>query len=175
MMKLVYGAIGFAALVGLMSRGDDVQTEQLAPTPTQMITAPQASVAKQQAPVGNGYAQTTLPRAPDGHFYAELRVNGTPVKFLVDTGASMVALTREDAQRIGLQFADGDFTGTAQTASGSVGLKPVMLDRVALGPLEANGVEAAIVQQGLGQSLLGQSWLKRIGKVTIEGDQMVLR
>jgi aspartyl protease family protein len=175
MAKIIYGALGFAVLVGLMSRGDDVSTEQVSPSPPQSVTASRSQGAAPQAPVGNGYAQTTLPRAPDGHFYAEMRVNGTPVKFLVDTGASMVALTREDAQRIGLQFSDGDFTGTAETASGSVGLKPVMLDRVTLGPLEANGVEAAIVQQGLRQSLLGQSWLKRIGKVTIEGDQMVLR
>ncbi len=175
MMKLIYGALGFAVLVGFLSRGDNVKTEQLSSSPPQLASASRTQAAAPPAPVGNGYAQTTLPRAPDGHFYAELRVNGTPVKFLVDTGASMVVLTREDAQRIGLRFSDGDFTGTAQTASGSVGLKPVTLDRVSLGPLEANEVDAAIVQQGLGQSLLGQSWLKRIGKVTIEGDQMVLR
>ena len=174
MVKFVYFTIGFAALVGILSRGGDdsrVQSEPLLATSSQ-APAPASSAA---APVGNGYAQTTLPRAPDGHFYAELRVNGTPVRFLVDTGASMVALTREDAQRIGIPISEADFTGTAQTASGSVGLKPVVLDRVSLGALEATDVDAAIVQQGLGQSLLGQSWLKRIGKVTIEGDQMVLR
>jgi aspartyl protease family protein len=97
------------------------------------------------------------------------------VHFMVDTGASMVALTRDDAQRIGLQFSDGDFTGAAQTAGGQVKLKPVTLDRVTLGALEANQVEAAIVGEGLGQSLLGQSWLRQVGKVTIEGDRMVLR
>ena len=172
MVKFIYGTIGFAALVGLVSRGgDDTKVDPVAVAPVSAVPSP----APPSAPVGNGYAQTVLPRAADGHFYAELRVNGTPVKFLVDTGASMVALTRADAQRVGLSFSDGDFTGVAQTASGSVGLKPVVLDRVTLGPLEATGVDAAIVQHGLGQSLLGQSWLKRIGKVTIEGDQMVLR
>ncbi len=174
MVKFVYITIGFAALVGLLSRGGDdnrVQSEPMLVSSSQ-VPAPASSVA---APVGNGYAQTTLPRAPDGHFYAELRVNGTPVRFLVDTGASMIALTREDAQRIGIPISEADFTGTAQTASGSVGLKPIVLDRVSLGSLEATDVDAAIVQQGLGQSLLGQSWLKRIGKVTIEGDQMVLK
>ncbi len=175
MVKFIYGMIGVAALVGVLSRGGNETVVQQLPSAPIVIAQQSTVSAPPPAPVGNGYAQTTLPRAADGHFYAELRVNGTPVKFLVDTGASMVALTREDAQRIGIPISEADFTGTAQTASGSVGLKPVVLDRVSLGPLEANAVDAAVVQQGLGQSLLGQSWLKRVGKVTIEGDQMVLR
>jgi aspartyl protease family protein len=169
MVRFVIGTVALATLVGVMSRSE---------TSTAKLEGPPALAAASVAPppsVGNGFAETSLDRAPDGHFYADVMVNGTSIHFMIDTGASMVALTRDDAQRIGLQFSDGDFTGAAQTAGGQVKLKPVTLDRVTLGALEANQVEAAIVGDGLGQSLLGQSWLRQVGKVTIEGDRMVLR
>jgi aspartyl protease family protein len=104
-----------------------------------------------------------------------MRVNGTPITFMVDTGASVIALSREDAARLGISTLESDFTDVARTASGEVGLKSVTLDRVALGSLEASQVEAAVVQQGLDISLLGQSWLKRVGTVKIEGDKMIFR
>jgi aspartyl protease family protein len=171
MMRFVIGTVAFAALVGMLSKSETTDGKLNPPVAATVESAPAAPPTT----VGNGFAETSLDRAPDGHFYADLMVNGTPVHFMVDTGASMVALTKEDAQRIGLQFSDGDFTGAAQTAGGQVKLKPVTLDRVTLGALEANQVEAAIVGEGLGQSLLGQSWLRQVGKVTIEGDRMVLR
>ncbi len=170
-MRFVIGTVALATLVGLLSRSEN-STAKLEGPPA-LTAAPVAPSPSRS--VGNGFAETGLDRAPDGHFYADVMVNGTSVHFMVDTGASMVALTKGDAQRIGLQFSDGDFTGAAQTAGGQVALKPVTLDRVTLGALEANQVEAAIVSEGLSQSLLGQSWLRQVGKVTIEGDRMVLR
>ncbi len=175
MFKFVYGTLIFATLVAVMSRlGEDKVT-------THNITSPPVVAAAATAPkveakrVGNGYAETTLERSPDGHFYAEMRVNGTPVTFMVDTGASVIALSRADAARLGISTLESDFTDVARTASGEVGLKPIMLDRVALGSLEASQVEAAVVQQGLDISLLGQSWLRRVGTVKIEGDRMIFR
>jgi aspartyl protease family protein len=170
MIRFVIATIAVALTVGLIARPN-------APAPSTPVAAPPSAPEQAAAPqkLGNGYAATELTRADDGHFYADLMVNGTPVHFLVDTGATSIALTREDAQKIGLQFSEGEFTARAQTASGTVGLKPVLLDRVTLGPLEATQVEAAIVEEGLGQSLLGQSWLKQVGTVTIENDKMMLR
>ncbi len=174
MLKFVYGTIIVATLVGVMSRLGDDEPRTHSITSAPVVAA--ATVAKPGAkPMGNGYAETTLERSPDGHFYAEMRVNGTPITFMVDTGASVIALSREDAARLGISAVESDFTAVAQTASGTVGLKPVTLDRVALGSLEANQVEAAVVQQGLTTSLLGQSWLKRVGTVRIEGDRMMFR
>lgn len=143
-----------------------------------LVAAPVVAQAKSKpvrADAGNGYASVRLARAADGHFYADAMVNGAPVRFMVDTGASSIALSAEDARRVGLAFSAGEFTGQAQTASGTVGIKPVALDRVTIGPLEATQVDAAIVEQGLGISLLGQSWLRRVGTVTINGDVMELR
>jgi aspartyl protease family protein len=119
--------------------------------------------------------ETILPRAADGHFYAEAMVNGAPVRFIVDTGATTVALTKADARAAGLTFADADFTGTAKGAGGEVKVKPVQIDRLTLGPHDARSVDGAIVQGDLPVSLLGQSWLKTVGTVSISGNTMVLK
>jgi aspartyl protease family protein len=123
----------------------------------------------------DGSAETILTRSGDGHFYADARINGTVIRVLVDTGASMVALTQEDAQKIGLTFKESEFTDSAKTANGSVALKSITLDHVALGPVEASKVDAAIAGPGLHQSLLGQSWLRQMDEVKIVGDTMTLR
>ena len=137
-------------------------------------TAEPAPAAKRPV-AGNGYASVAIDRAPDGHFYADALVNGAPVRFMVDTGATTIALNRADAQAAGVQFASGDFTGSGQAVGGAVALKPVMLDRVRIGAVEARDVEAAVVEGEMGVSLLGQSWLRRVGSVAIEGDRMLLR
>jgi aspartyl protease family protein len=125
--------------------------------------------------MGNGYNAVTLTRADDGHFYTDATVNGTVIRFMVDTGASTIALTKADAQSAGLHFSSGEFTGFAQGAGGKIPVKSVMLDRVAVGTMEARGVPAAILDGELRVSLLGQSWLSRVGRVTIENDRMMLR
>jgi aspartyl protease family protein len=143
------------------------------------VAAARPSIAAVAAPVpdaaGNGLAGVTLNRAPDGHFYADAIINGATIHVLIDTGATTVALTRADAQAAGVQFSAGEFTGTAQTAGGNIAFKPVMLDRVGIGAVEARNVDAVVVDSALNVSLLGQSWLRRVGKVEIAGDRMVLR
>lgn len=143
---------------------------ELPPEPAAEELTP--AVHPNPAPVGNGMAGTILRRAPDGHFYADAQVNGARLRLLVDTGASGLVLTRADAQRAGV--AAGDFTATGQGAGGTVRLMPTTLGRVALGPLSANNVPAMVAEDGLPVSLMGQSFLARIGTVTIRGDEMVL-
>ncbi len=126
-------------------------------------------------PAGNGFVSTTLTRAPDGHFYAEAQVNGATLRLMVDTGATSVALTRADAQAAGIQAAPGDFTLDGQGAGGMLRLKRVTLDRVAIGPVAARKVDAVVAEAGLPVSLIGQSFLGRVGHIAIDGDRMVLR
>ncbi|MBV9883172.1 MAG: TIGR02281 family clan AA aspartic protease [Sphingomonadaceae bacterium] len=121
---------------------------------------------------GNGFASREIQRAPDGHFYLDAQVNGARIHFLIDTGASMVALTPADAQRAGIALPSG--RAVAQGAGGSVEIIPVTIDRIAAGPLEARGVPGAVARE-LPISLLGQSFLSRVGNVQISGDRMVLR
>ena len=117
---------------------------------------------------------TELPRAADGHFYADANINGTQVDFLVDTGASVVALTGADARAAGLYWSDADVAPIARGASGPVRGVAVTLDRVSLGGHEARNVNAIIVPEGLGIYLLGQSFLSTVQPVRIEQDRMVL-
>ncbi|WP_324748835.1 TIGR02281 family clan AA aspartic protease [Sphingomonas sp. LY54] len=141
--------------------------------PPPEAAAEEFAAAPQPTPIGNGAAATTLRRAPDGHFYADAQVNGARLRLLVDTGASGLVLTRTDAQRAGV--AAGDFTAIGRGAGGTVRLMPTTLGRVALGPLSADNVPAMVAEDQLPVSLMGQSFLARIGTVTIRGDEMVLR
>ena len=115
-----------------------------------------------------------LQRNDDGHFYADVRINGAPVHMLIDTGASGIALSREDAQMAGLATSIGMTDVVGEGASGVVRGEWVRLDRVELGPLSASGLDAAILDGGQ-QSLLGQSFLRKFARVQIEDDRMVLR
>jgi aspartyl protease family protein len=116
-----------------------------------------------------------LERAPDGHFYADAEINGTTVHFMVDTGATSVALSPQDAAAIGIdQNADG-FTQTGRGVGGDVAMMPVMLDKLSVGSLASRDVPAVVVQTNMEVSLLGQSWLSRVGSVNIEGNRMTLR
>ncbi len=115
-----------------------------------------------------------LEREADGHFYADVQVNGATVNFMVDTGASGIALTTADAQRAGLQFSPSTFEIVGEGASGPVWGQHVTLNKVRLGAKTVAGSEAVILEGG-GQSLLGQSFLQQFGELEIKGDTMVLR
>jgi aspartyl protease family protein len=118
--------------------------------------------------------ETKLQRMPNGHFYADGNVNGQPVRLVVDTGASTVALTVADAQRIGVPFSPAEFSVIGTGASGAVRGKEVMLDRVEIGGKEVRDVRAAVLE-GLDVSLLGQTYLSRISSVQMSGDTMTLK
>lgn len=117
---------------------------------------------------------TTLSRSPDGHFYADAQVNGVTVRFLVDTGATGVALSATDARRVGLPFFQTEFAAVGRGASGEVRGKLVALDRVSLGGKSVENVSGAILE-GSEMSLLGQSFLSRMGTIEMTPDRMVIR
>lgn len=118
--------------------------------------------------------ETQLPRADDGHFYADVSINNASVHMLVDTGASAIALTGDDARALGLNWSQSDVAPIARGASGPVYGVALTLDRVQVGAHEARNVQAMIVPDGLGVSLLGQSFLSTVQPVRIEGETMVL-
>ncbi|MCE0504598.1 TIGR02281 family clan AA aspartic protease [Roseivivax sp. GX 12232] len=119
-------------------------------------------------------ARIVLPRQADGHYHARLEVNGTPVSFLVDTGASGTVLGQRDAARLGFAPEELAHTGVAETANGSVRTARVTLDSVALGPFEDQNVPAYVTEGALEQSLLGMSYLQRFGRLEIAGDELIL-
>lgn len=125
--------------------------------------------------VGSGnFDAVELERQPDGHFYAEADVGGTAVRLMVDTGASMIALSANDARKLGLDWSAAELQHVGRGVNGDVLGKPVQLDSVTIGDLQADNVEAVIVPDGLDVSLLGQSFLSRVDNVQIEADRMTL-
>lgn len=176
-LYIAIACFGLASAYTARPGGGTFSSTSAVPAPKQeaSLQPPTSDAEPKAPPVGNGYASVRIERSADGHFYTDAMVNGATIRFLIDTGATSVALSKDDAQRAGVSFSSAEFTDEAQTASGSVAIMPVTLDRVAIGPLEARDVQAAIVDGGMGTSLLGQSWLRRVGTVTINGDVMELR
>lgn len=115
-----------------------------------------------------------LRRGSDGHFHAEMEVNGTPVRFMVDTGATDIVLSRRDAARVGIDVDALRFFGRAETANGFVETAPVRLGVVRFGGMTETGVRASVSAGGLDTSLLGMAGLDRFAKVEIAGDRMRL-
>jgi aspartyl protease family protein len=117
-----------------------------------------------------------LTRQPDGHFYANAAVNASndegEVRFLVDTGASSIALTGADADALGLSWDESELQIVGRGVSGDVLGKPVILKSVQVGDITAYDVQAAIIPEGLDVSLLGQSFLSKVGNVNIQGNEM---
>ena len=120
----------------------------------------------------NDRQSITVAADPRGHFFAEGAVNGNSVRFLVDTGATTVALPAADAARLGLDYRKGR-TGFSQTAAGVVPVYVVTLDTVRLGAIELNSVEATVIERGLEVALLGMSFLNRV-EMRREGHLMTL-
>jgi aspartyl protease family protein len=111
-----------------------------------------------------------------GHYRARAEINGRPVEVLVDSGASLVVLSHEDAERAGLRPRAQDYTQRVSTANGVTRVAPMLLDRVSIGDVSVRNVEAAIGEPGkLGQSLLGMTFLGRLQRVDIRAGVLFLQ
>ncbi len=121
-----------------------------------------------------GDGTITVDRDYDGHFSLIAQVNGTPVTFLVDTGASNVVLSREDAERAGIEINDLVFTGRAQTANGTVRTAPVRIDTLELSGITDSRVKAYVTDGELFGSLLGMDYLRRYDSIEIRQDRLIL-
>ena len=118
--------------------------------------------------------ETVLERERNGHFYVYAKVNGELVRFVVDTGASMVALTVDDARRLGIPYSSSESEYIGEGASGAVRGKSVTIKEIEIDGKKVSNVRGAILE-GSQLSLLGQSYLSRMGEVEMRGDYMVLR
>lgn len=121
-----------------------------------------------------GAGEITLPRAQDGHYYADLVVGGVPVTFMADTGASSVVLTEKDARRVGIDPGALAYMGEASTANGIVRTARVTLKDVRFGPFEDASLPASVNRGEMDISLLGMDYLGQF-QISIAGDEMVLR
>ncbi|MEM6408236.1 MAG: TIGR02281 family clan AA aspartic protease [Pseudomonadota bacterium] len=115
------------------------------------------------------------PRRADGHFYLTLTVGDTPIEFIVDTGATDVVLSKEDAARVGIDPDELLFSGRAMTANGMVRTAQVRLQDVSIGGIEEGTVRASVNEGELFGSLLGMSYLERYQSIEIRGDRLILK
>ncbi len=115
-----------------------------------------------------------LRRADDGHFYARVRVNGTEIRFMVDTGATNLVLSQQDAGRIGLAMDSLNYVLPTNTANGRVYGAGVVLDRVELGGFVDTDLRAVVNGGRMNISLLGMTYLDRFRSFSVEGDRLLL-
>ena len=115
-----------------------------------------------------------VPRGPDGHYYLTLEINDAPIRFVVDTGATSMVLTKADAERVGLNEDDVIFYSEAMTANGLVRTAPVRLKDVALGPFHDRDVRAFVNEGEMTKSLLGMEYLNRFARLEINNGRLIL-
>jgi aspartyl protease family protein len=160
---LIWIALGFALVLGYSYRND-----------VKAIWQRVTGEVNPALPVERGGGQVVLRRADDGHFYADVAVNGKSIRMLVDTGASAIALSAEDAARAGIDVDGLAFVHVVSTANGETAAAEVRLDDVRVGSIARRNVRA-MVTRGLSGSLLGMSFLDKLTKYTSEADEMVLQ
>lgn len=165
---LVIGVVAALCALGA-ARELSAFSETAAPHP-----AAAAAVAAQDAPsLGSGEA--SIAKSPDGHFWADAEVDGHPVRFLIDTGATAVVLTAADARGLGLDPASLTYSYTVTTANGPAQAAEVKLGLVSVGRAEVADVQAFVINRGLETSLLGMTYLGRLSTFEASQDAMVLR
>lgn len=123
----------------------------------------------------DGTARVQVGRDRFGHFSVQGLVNGVPVRFLVDTGASTIALSASDAARAGFAPDELRYTQPINTANGRAFAAPVLLGSVSVGGIERQRVEASVSPPGaLSQSLLGMNFVGTLAAFEIRGDRLIL-
>ena len=156
-MRALFAVIAVGLLIGLLWPSADEPESKMAASTT------------------GERRETVLEREGNGHFYTHARVNDAElVHFLVDTGATSVALTVDDARRLGIPVDPAEFTVIGEGASGLVRGKEVMLKSVEVDGKRVDNVRG-VVLEGSRLSLLGQAYLSRMGEVEMSGDYMVLK
>jgi aspartyl protease family protein len=121
-----------------------------------------------------GSGRIEVPRSFDGHYHLTVEINGAPVDVMVDTGATDLVLTMQDAEAAGIDIGSLRFSEQAMTANGLVATAPVRLASVRLGDVVQENVRASINGGEMSGSLLGMSYLERFGRIEISGGRLVL-
>ena len=168
---VIIAAMAIAA--SLVSRAPSLQPPQTHQD-VRLVPPPPADDAQAEQTAARLDGAVVLQRSDNGHFYADVEINGVPVHMLVDTGASGIALSRDDARKAAIATSIGMNDVVGQGADGSVHGEWVTIDRMTLGPKTVEQTPALVLNGGQ-QSLLGQTFLKQFASVEIHGDTMTLR
>jgi aspartyl protease family protein len=158
-------AVSAQALISL-DQGGQVQSLRAVPAAAAEPATDSAQASGQAAEVA---------KAADGHYWADAAVNGHAVRFLVDTGASAVALTADDARRLGFDPAKLNYRYEVNTASGQARAAEVKLASVSVAGAQVSDVDAFVIEKGLQTSLLGMTYLGRLSQFEATRTALILR
>ncbi len=176
--NLVFAAlIGSGALAGMVVQSHDRQKQASAHDTKTAASARLGSAAPSANPAPSSAGNTAMLYAdPRGHFFADIQVRGIHIKTMVDTGASLIAMSTEDAAKIGFRANPSDRKAQFNTANGVVTASLVQLPEVRLQGLTVFDVEAAIMPPGaMNGTLLGMSFMKKLSSFESRGTSMVMR
>jgi aspartyl protease family protein len=163
----------FAALK--LAHGNDPQSMAVAHTAAPAKIASQSQLAQKFAPSGAGRIEHRIAADQQGQFFADVEIDGKSLHMLVDTGASSVALSYDDAAAAGIFPLPADYKFPVSTANGIARVAHVKLRNVRLGPLLVQDVEAVVGERGaLGSSLLGMTFLSRLSRIEAASGALVL-
>ena len=167
MLKMaVLALMGAVSAVGVAQAVSSFQTS---------TETPQLRAAIAVAPQVAQGSPASIAKASDGHYWAEADVNGARVRFLVDTGASAVALTLADAKRLGIATDKLSYSYKVMTAAGEARAAQVTLGKVSVAGTQLREVEALVIDKGLDSSLLGMTYLGRLASFEATRTSLILR
>jgi aspartyl protease family protein len=144
-------------------------------TPASASTSSVRQTAMVATPSQAGLRSLNIPRDPRGHFQTDGRIDGQRITFMVDTGASVVALNESSAARFGLRPTPGQYTANVSTANGTVKAAPARIEILDVGGLIVRDVDAMVLpDEALSENLLGLSFLSKLKRFEYANGQMVL-
>ncbi len=169
-MKAILPALALfgAAALGLMALRDTITTE------AKPALAEVDELAVDTTITSSQIRTASLRKEGDGHYWATARVNGVAVKFLVDTGATLVALNARDARRAGLHPEDLQRNVNVRTASGRVKAFGAVIETMEIDGVAVDEVSAVVIEEGLEHSLLGMSFLNRLESWAVTPNAIII-
>jgi len=170
-MRTVLTFAAFAIVAGVVVPKYAAQIQPGGGTPAMMA----ARSVPRPASHSSDSRSVVIPPGPNGHFQVAGEIDGRRLSFMVDTGASVIALTARDAAMLGIHPAESEYSAMVRTANGTVRAAPVMLDRVEIDDIVEYNVGAMVLPEGaLGDNLLGLTFLSKLRKFEYADGKLVL-
>ena len=168
-------AAGVAAIIGLYL-DPKLEDDGTATIAANTDGVPSVASLAVDPPMATARRTATIRNRPDGHYWTRALVNKkSSVEFMIDTGASVVALTFKDAQKMGLKPDKLDYRWEIRTAGGKTMGASVLIDTIQIGQIKVKNVEAMVLRTDLDQSLLGMSFLRELYSYEFRGDRMIIQ
>lgn len=172
--------VALVAFAAVLTAGMMDGVSNTSPGTSEHVPAPNGAAMAKMNPSGqsdlSGERSVVVNPGPSGHHRVEATINDTSrLSLMVDTGASLLYLTRSDAERLGIDVDRLNYSGLMGTANGKARFAPVSLDRVEIGDIRVDEVDAAVVESDLSISLLGMSFLNRLSSFELHDGQLIMR